>query len=62
MDSPITSGERSALAGMMESGDLYGMQEVLELGRSAALRARAQRMLDTQRLVEVGDFGSGAGR
>lgn len=58
----ITSGERSALVGMVESGDLYGMQGVLEFDRAAALSARVQRMLDAQRVIEVADFGAGVGR
>lgn len=56
-----TPSERSVLARLLESGDLHGMQGVLEVERSAALRARAQFMFDRGLLVEVGDFGSGVG-
>lgn len=52
----LTDAERAALRRLLGSEDLGGTRGLLEPERWAALRARAERMLDAGKILEAGEF------
>ena len=55
-DSRLSYDEREALTRLVASKDLFGLDHSLEPARAQALRARAQRMLDTGKILSAGDY------